>query len=148
MKFYSTKTYGCERGLSAAFRQWRADSHCKYLHGYALGFRFVFGADTLDERNWVYDFGGCKWIKELLENTFDHRTVVAVDDPQLANFKRMHETGTIQLRLLDHVGCEAFASYIFNMCAPKVSHDTKGRVKLMSVECFEHSANSAIRVAS
>lgn len=57
-RFFSIKKYGHERGLSAAFRQWRADSHCKFLHGYSLEFEFEFGAHELDERNWVVDFGG------------------------------------------------------------------------------------------
>ena len=51
MKYYSTKTYGNERGLSCAFRQWRATSHCNQIHGYSLGFRFIFEADELDDRN-------------------------------------------------------------------------------------------------
>ena len=59
MKYRVTKTYGNERGLSCAFRQWRADSHCNLIHGYSLGFRFVFEAAQLDDRNWVYDFGAC-----------------------------------------------------------------------------------------
>ena len=50
-RFFSKKKYGHERGLSAAFRQWRADSHCKFLHGYSLEFEFKFGANELDERN-------------------------------------------------------------------------------------------------
>ena len=63
-KFYSTKNYGNDRGLSCSFRQWRAThSHCSLIHGYSLGFRFVFEADTLDDKNWVYDFGNTKWIK-------------------------------------------------------------------------------------
>ena len=35
--YRSSKTYGHEIGLSAAFRQWRAQSHCRLIHGYALG---------------------------------------------------------------------------------------------------------------
>ena len=31
--FLSTKTYGHDLGLSAAFRQWRAESHCRLIHG-------------------------------------------------------------------------------------------------------------------
>ena len=65
--YQSTKTYGNEVGLSCCFRQWRADSHWKLLHGYSLGFRFTFEAAQLDERNWVYDFGDCKWIKKYLD---------------------------------------------------------------------------------
>jgi len=56
--FRSTKTYNHNEGLSCCFRQWRADSHCKLLHGYALAFKFVFATRELDARNWCYDFGG------------------------------------------------------------------------------------------
>ena len=51
MTYRVTKTYGNERGLSCAFRQWKAESHCRLIHGYSLGFRFVFEAETLDHRN-------------------------------------------------------------------------------------------------
>jgi 6-pyruvoyltetrahydropterin/6-carboxytetrahydropterin synthase len=39
------KTYGHELGLSACFRQHRAKSHCRFLHGYPLSFTFTFAAD-------------------------------------------------------------------------------------------------------
>ena len=56
--FFSTKTYGHETGLSCAFRQPNAThSHCSLLHGYALSFKFVFGAQELDNKNWAVDFG-------------------------------------------------------------------------------------------
>ena len=35
--FQVIKTFGAERGFSCAFRQWKADSDCKYIHGYSLG---------------------------------------------------------------------------------------------------------------
>ena len=62
-KHYSTKTYGHNIGLSAVFRQLHADSHCRFLHGYSLQFKFTFGCDELDEKNWVVDFGGLKFEK-------------------------------------------------------------------------------------
>ena len=61
MAYYSTKTYGHNIGLSAVFRQPHADhSHCRFLHGYSLQFKFTFGSSDLDHRNWVQDFGGLK----------------------------------------------------------------------------------------
>jgi 6-pyruvoyltetrahydropterin/6-carboxytetrahydropterin synthase len=78
---YSTKTYGAEVGLSSCFRQHKAQSHCRLLHGYAMSFSFKFGALVLDERNWVVDFGGLKGLKAILEETFDHKTIIAEDDP-------------------------------------------------------------------
>ena len=47
MMYQSTKTYGNDVGLSCTFRQWKADSHCNKLHGYSLGFRFVFEAQKI-----------------------------------------------------------------------------------------------------
>ena len=41
---------------------------------------------------------------------FDHTTIVAEDDPQLAMFKKLSEENLIQLRKLDGVGCEKFAT--------------------------------------
>jgi 6-pyruvoyltetrahydropterin/6-carboxytetrahydropterin synthase len=55
-----TKSYPHELGLSCVFRQHRAESHCKLLHGYALAFTFVFGCTGTDENGWVFDFGGLK----------------------------------------------------------------------------------------
>ena len=64
-KFFSTKTY---RQIGpVAYRQWRADSHCNLIHGYAMSFHFEFEADTLDARNWVTDFGGLRPLKDDYE---------------------------------------------------------------------------------
>ena len=143
--YRSTKTYGNEVGLSCCFRQWRADSHCNKLHGYSLGFRFTFEAAQLDERNWVYDFGDCNWIKEYLQRKFDHKLVVARDDP-INEDEFLHTTlsNIADIRYMDNVGSEKFAESVFNHVAPKIEKETKGRVSLFSVECFEHGANSAI----
>src|SRR4051812_22439004 len=83
-RFGSTKTYPHSIGLSCCFRQWRAlHSHCRFLHGYALQVKLTFVAQTLDERNWVVDFGGLKDIKERLTELLDHKTIVARDDPEI-----------------------------------------------------------------
>lgn len=144
MKYYSTKTFGNERGLSCAFRQWKATSHCNQIHGYSLGFKFIFEADKLDNRNWVYDFGDTKWIKTYLEEAFDHTTAVASDDPHLSLFKQMEEAGVLTLRIFSAVGCEKFAEYVYCDISSQVYERTNGRVRLKSVEVFEHGANSAI----
>lgn len=145
MKYYSTKTFGNDRGLSCAFRQWRAThSHCQLIHGYSLGFKFVFVADELDDKNWVYDFGNTKWIKEYLEHAFDHTIAIAADDPLLENFQQLEKAGGCDLRIMQGVGCEKFAEIVFLDVAPRVHEETTGRVSLKSVEVFEHGANSAI----
>ena len=143
MRYKSTKTYGNERGFSCAFRQPGADSHCSLIHGYSLGFRFKFEAIELDERNWVYDFGNCKWIKAYLEDNFDHKLAVDKNDPNLNDFLALEEKGLAKVIQMDGVGCEKFAEYTFNSVDGHISSETKNRVKLVSVEVFEHGANSA-----
>ena len=142
MKFKSSKTYTHNNGLSCAFRQWRADSHCRYLHGYALSVKITF-IGALDERNWVYDYGGLKPVKKFLEDTFDHKTIVAVDDPAFELFEQTEKDGLIQMTILPAVGCEKFAQFIFEMINPIILENTKGRVKVDSVEVKEHESNGA-----
>ena len=70
-RFYSGKTYSHATGHSCAFRQWRANSHCNLIHGYALGFEITFESETLDDRNWVIDFGDLGVLKQYLKNRVD-----------------------------------------------------------------------------
>lgn len=149
MSYQSTKTFGHHLGLSVAFRQHKADSHCRFLHGYALAFRFVFEANELDERHWVVDFGSLKSLKGWLEDTFDHKVIVAEDDPQIAWFREGHRLGVLDLVELPAAGCEKFAEYVFG--ATETWLEANGyapRCRLVSVEVMEHGANSAIFTGS
>ncbi len=135
------KTYGNDRGLSCAFRQWKADSHCSLIHGYSLGFEVTFEAEELDERNWVIDFGDLGYLKKFLEEYFDHTTVVAQDDPHLEQFKTLADLGISELVILHNTGCEMFAQHVFEFCEEQYNDH---RVRVVSVRCFEHGANSAL----
>ena len=149
-KFYSTKTYNNDRGLSCCFRQWRSThSHCSLLHGYSIGVKVIFECESLDERNWVMDFGGLKDFKKWLEYMFDHTLLIAEDDPHLEVFKALPED-TMALRIVPAVGCERFAEMAYNQLSSIISSSiNKGTalnptVRVKSVEVFEHGANSAI----
>ena len=143
MKDYrSTKKFD---GYSTAFRQWRAKhSHCQFVHGYAMEFLVTFEG-SLDELNWVCDFGCFKrnGIKDHMKYMFDHTTIVAKDDPELESFKQLSEKGLIQLRILDHVGCEKFAEYVFDYINSKIFTETEGRVRVLKVESFEGGTNNS-----
>lgn len=143
MTYQSTKTFGHEIGLSCAFRQWRADSHCKFVHGYALSFKFIFQADKLNDKNWVLDFGSLKDLKKLLEMSFDHKLVIAKDDPLISHFKELNGVAW-DLEVFDNVGCEAFAYEAYYLAAMFLSKNKHQGVKVISCECAEHGANSAI----
>lgn len=144
--YRSTKTWGHERGFSCAFRQWRAhDSHCRLVHGYALGFKFVFETDQLDERNWVVDFGGLDDLKQILADNFDHTTIIAEDDPELEWFKEADRRGVLRLVVFPYAGCERFAEMVYAVTEQWLKDaGFSPRCRLVSVEVSEHGANSAI----
>ena len=152
MKFQSTKLFD---GYSACFRQWKAEgTHCKFLHGYAVSFRVWFEGE-LDERNWVWDFGGMKRAngniegmspKAFFDYLLDHTTIVAEDDPYLPLFKQMDAEGIIQLRILPSVGCERFAEFLYEKINTFLSEETDSRVRATKVEVYEHERLSLIHV--
>lgn len=144
MPYQSTKTYGHSIGLSACFRQPNAHSHCKFLHGYSLQFKFTFQAGSLDERNWVVDFGGLKPLKAWLEETFDHKVVLDRDDPFLYKFAELENAGLAEITILDGVGVEMFAKHAYNYADKLVREMTDNRCWVISVECAEHGSNSAV----
>jgi len=147
--FRSTKVFD---GYSTCFRQWRADgTHCKFLHGYGVSVKIWFEGE-LDERNWVWDFGGMKRAKGTIEGMnpkdwmtwlLDHTTIVAEDDPQLGYFIDGAAKGVYQLRIIPAVGAERFAEYIYNKVNDFIVEETEGRVKVAQVEFREHDKNTA-----
>jgi len=148
-KFQSSKLFD---GYSTVFRQWKADgTHCKFLHGYAVSFRVHFEGE-LDERNWVWDFGGMKRATNTIQGKspkdfftwlLDHTMIIAEDDPFLESFKRMDEAGVVQLRILPATGCEKFAEYLYNVINEFLAVETDGRVRAAKVEVYENERNSA-----
>ena len=148
--YQSTKLFD---GFSCCFRQWKAEStHCRFLHGYGVSFRVTFEGD-LDERNWVWDFGGMKRAKTLIDGMqpkawmdymFDHTMVIAEDDPFIESLKLMDNAGAAQVRVIEAVGAEKFAEFIYHKLNEFVIEETDGRVKITQVEFMEHSKNSAI----
>ena len=149
-KFVSTKVFD---GFSTVFRQWKANTtHCQYLHGYGISFKVWFEGE-LDDRNWVWDFGGMKRAKgqidgkspkEWMDYMFDHTFLVAEDDPFVESFQKMDEAGAAQVRVIPATGAERFAQYIFEKLNPFIKEETEGRVKVIRVEFREHGKNSAM----
>ena len=148
--FISTKIFD---GFSCVFHQWKAEgTHCRFLHGYGISFKVWFQGE-LDEKNWVWDFGGMKRAKgtidgmnpkEWMDYMFDHTLIVAEDDPYVEGWKALDAHGLAQVRVIPHVGAERFAQYVFEKLDSFVKEETEGRVKVAKVEFMEHGKNSAI----
>mgnify|MGYP003648896098 FL=1 len=148
--YQSTKLFD---GFSCCFRQWKAEStHCRFMHGYGVSFRVTFEGD-LDERNWVWDFGGMKRAKtqidgmspkEWMDHMFDHTVIMASDDPSLPTFQVLDQVGIVQLRTVEATGAEKFAEFIFHKLNRFVLTETQDRVRVAQVEFMEHGKNTAI----
>jgi len=146
-QYVSTKTYTHSLGLSACFRQHKAESHCRFLHGYSLQVKVLFYAEELDVRNWVVDFGSLKSFKGWLEDTFDHKCLVAEDDPHLSTFRDLERLGMIQLRVVPATGCEAFARMVYEYLEGWLKDNGYSpRCGISWVEVREHEANSALYI--
>jgi len=148
--FISTKVFD---GYSTVFRQWKAEgTHCRFLHGYGVSFKVWFEGE-LDERNWVWDFGGMKRAKGTIDGMnpkawmdymFDHTVIISENDPNINLFRSMDESNIIQLRIIPSVGAEQFAKYIYEKLNTFIQAETEGRVKVTQVEFREHEKNTAI----
>tara|TARA_R110002153_G_C13149133_1_gene481801 strand:+ start:242 stop:715 length:474 start_codon:yes stop_codon:yes gene_type:complete len=153
-KFRSTKVFD---GFSTVFRQWKAeDTHCRFIHGYGISFKIWFEGE-LDDRNWVWDFGGMKRAKGTIDGKtpkdwmdfmFDHTFLIAEDDPFKESFLKMADAGVAQIRVVPATGAEKFAEYIYSKVNEFVKEETQGRVKVVQVEFKEHEKNSAIYTSS
>lgn len=141
--FKSTKRF---TGFPCTHRQWRAESHCRFVHGYSREFYFEFAAKELTKEGWVVDFGGLKELKAWLEHTFDHTFLVAQDDPQLETFKRLDQEGAIQLRVLPNPGMEGTAQYVYEEASRILKKLYGDRAWITLVQVSENEKNSAMYI--
>ena len=148
--FQSTKLFD---GFSVVFRQAKATgTHCEYLHGYGISFKIWFEGE-LDERNWVWDFGGIRRAQSSIDglsakgwinHMFDHTMLVARDDPKLDTLLQLDKSGLAQVRVVEATGAEQFARLIYRKLNPFVLEETQGRVRILKVEFRENHHNAAI----
>jgi 6-pyruvoyltetrahydropterin/6-carboxytetrahydropterin synthase len=147
-KYISTKTY--KQLGPVAYRQYKADSFCNQIHGYALSFHFEFESDTLDVRNWVMDFGGLRPLKELLEEWFDHTLLVSETDPHKKELEKLGELKIARIRIVEKTGCEGIADFLYEyintIFLPNYGADEAKRIWCSKVEVRETDANMAMRV--
>lgn len=139
--FRSTKVF---KGFPCTHRQWQADSHCRFVHGYEREFRFEFACHELTSEMWVMDFGGLKAVRDWLESYFDHTFLAAEDDPDLPSFREMERKGIIQLRILPNVGMEGTAQFVYHHASKMIQKITQGRVWITQIEVKENECNSAV----
>ena len=141
MKFKSSKRFG---PITTGHRQWRDKGHCSYVHGYGRYVRLTFEATELDERGWVMDFGDLKGVKSWIESEWDHRTLIAADDPVIPELKALEKVGGINLNILPEgylPGIEESCRYLYDKLNPVIQRKTNNRVEITRVEIWETEKN-------
>jgi 6-pyruvoyltetrahydropterin/6-carboxytetrahydropterin synthase len=144
MTFKSTKRFG---PISVGHRQWRDDGHCAFVHGYGRYVEFVFEGEP-DHRQWVLDFGDLKDVKTWIDQQWDHRLLLASDDPLLDTFLVLHDAGGCNINIMDirqgwGPGIEGSCKFLYDQIQPMISEKTNYRVRIASVRVWEHENNSA-----
>lgn len=149
--YFSTKKIG---PISTGHRQWRAaelrdSSRCAWAHGYGRHVEFTFGAEELDDRGWVVDFGGLRFVKKFLEDNWDHRLLLSSEDPLLAEFLALHEKGGVNVNVMNAAkgwgpGIEQSCKFVYDNINPIIQEQTNQRCWITKVQIWEHENNSAI----
>lgn len=160
MTFTCTKTFDC---VSTAHRNWRAKDNpnrdskkCSYIHGYTKSFSIVFGCESLDEFQWVYDYGTTSTgeertmtsIKKFIQETLDHGVTTDDQDPMLAKLFEMHELELIKLVVIpvkdgQSGSVEGLCRFMYNTFDPQLRRETNNRVWIESITISEHHKNSS-----
>ena len=142
--FFSTKRFG---PISTSHRQWRARNHCSFIHGYGRVVEITFGGHELDDKGWVVDFGSLREVKEFLEHQWDHRVLIAHDDPELHRLIALHDIGLINLNIVPKPfgpGIEQSCAYVMFYVNEIINEKYGDRCWVQKVQIWEHENNSAI----
>lgn len=131
--------------LPCCHRAWAHPGRCALLHGYERSFSVEFACDELEPgTGFVVDFGDLKAVRRVLEDQFDHTTVIAESDPELPLFRELHERRIIDLRVMAHPGMEGAAQWVFAAADAVVRRRTDGRVRVVAVEARESRKNAVV----
>jgi 6-pyruvoyltetrahydropterin/6-carboxytetrahydropterin synthase len=133
-KFTSTKEYVDE--FPCAYKQWKADTACNLNHGYSFSIKFYFGANQLDKRGWVIDYGGLRDLKDILKQQFDHKTIIAKDDPDLEKYRQLERDSILELTVLPGMGCERIADMLYKFVNGVYIPDYLGQGESQRIWCY------------
>ncbi len=136
-----TKRYA---DLPFAHRQPHHAGHCARIHGHSWAFEFTFSAKERDACGFVLDFGSLKWLRQWIEERFDHTLVLSADDPFLQTLQT--QLGGLLLanvQVVPDCSSEGIASFLMHEITLLLREATRGRVTLSKVVVHEDSKNSA-----
>ena len=84
---------------------------------------------------------------KLLDGLDSHNypiTLIEKDDPYLDIFQQLEQMKICKLIVMDKMGAESVAKYVFDKFNERLSKTNGGRCKIIKVEIFENTKNSGI----
>lgn len=137
-----------------AHRQPNHTGHCHLIHGHNWDFEFEFACDKTDVNNFVVDFGDLKWLREKLNDSFDHTLVLNEDDPWLSHLlvHNSHLESAIGQRVakivvVPNCGAEGLAEWLTKLVNDMIRHDHPSLqlrgVRVVRTTVYEDEKNSA-----
>jgi 6-pyruvoyltetrahydropterin/6-carboxytetrahydropterin synthase len=131
--------------LPCAHRSWAHGGKCAFLHGYERSFEIEFGCSEFEAgTGFVVDFSDLKEVRALIQEQFDHTTLIARDDPERELFERLERAGAMDLRIMDHTGMEGAAQWVYRNVDRLIRERTGGRVRVIRVNARESRKNAVV----
>ena len=89
------------------------------------------------------DFSSLRPLSDCLKKQFDHTFLVNSDDPLLEEWRRLHDLGALDLRVMDNVGMEGSAELVWLWANELLLSRDGGRTCCWQVQASENDKNSA-----
>lgn len=128
--------------LPFAHRQPNHAGHCRLIHGHNWSFEFEFVGPP-DKCGFVVDFGDLKWLRQWLEQRFDHTLVLNDSDPDLFHLEQCLGGDIAKIVTVPNCGAEGLARYLFDAVNIELMARFDNRVGVLSVTVREDDRNSA-----
>lgn len=145
----ATKIY---TDIPFAHRQPNHAGHCAFIHGHNWTFEFTFGCKQTDACDFVLDFGSLGWLKNWLDDKFDHTLVLNQSDPYLKYFHEVligntaffrSATPFAKITVVPSCSCEGLCKYLASWISIQLYALYKYSIFLVSVTVRENSKNFA-----
>ena len=128
-------TIGTTVKFETAHRQLGDDSKCGFLHGHNWKAEVTITATNLNPIGYVIDF---KRIKDVINDSFDHKTLLNKNDPMV---KLLIESNQRVSPILGNPTCEVLAECVLDIIKMSIEKDVA--IKNITVKLFENDSSYA-----
>lgn len=134
------KTY---QDIPFAHRQHLHDGHCSFIHGHNWSITLTFSCHEPDANGFVVDFGDLKYLKQWLQEHFDHACLINESDVEGQRLIAQHPK-LFKAYLIPNASCEGVAQHLYTIFNPMVIAHTDSRAWITQVEVEEDRKNAAV----